>query len=460
MNKYLKNLHFIILGLITVIGLIWRISLINVTSFWYDEAFTGLMVRADWGEMIAKLIQDRVHPPLYYALIKLFAEIFGNTDTVLRAFSLVCGVLLIISSYFVVKTIVGKKAGIVATILISFNPLFITYSLEARSYAMVALLGSISLYFFWKVIHEKKGLWMLILISVLMLLTHYISLYLVVVYFVWILFKSLNSKFQILNKLTARKPNFNLTTFLVIGLLISIIVISIFNINSINIIPRGNTPTWWLPDAQLGDLLRMEYSYLFGVDRQVIGPLIPFNLRTPLNTSEVSLILFSLFSFALTYFWIKKDRLVIKFSLFFITIICLVYGTSVIGMNFMNERYLIAFGVVYVYLIAIMISKLKFNNIILLIVIYILLLTRVEWTFRNPDFKSNIHEIIEVSDQYNKVVIDNPFSYLVMEYYVGNRIPNLYALSTEQYRVENWAFFNKVIFNLEEDDLLFDSIND
>ncbi|MBU4141332.1 hypothetical protein KKE99_00455, partial [Patescibacteria group bacterium] len=56
---------------ILVIGLILRLYNLIAVSLWHDEAFSALLIRYPFGEMIARIILD-VHPPLYYIILRVW----------------------------------------------------------------------------------------------------------------------------------------------------------------------------------------------------------------------------------------------------------------------------------------------------------------------------------------------------------------------------------------------------
>lgn len=80
-QKILKNIGLISFLPILVLGIISRLNVLNNSSLWYDEAFSGIMVREDLNGIFSIIAQDRVHPPLYYLLLKLWTAIWGEYRT-------------------------------------------------------------------------------------------------------------------------------------------------------------------------------------------------------------------------------------------------------------------------------------------------------------------------------------------------------------------------------------------
>lgn len=126
---------------ILVGGLTLRLYSLTKISLWHDEAFSALMLRYPWSEMMQRLAAD-VHPPLYYILLRFWVGIFGESVFWLRGFSVFCGVLAIWLTYYIVeKYFANKKAAILSALFLAVNFFQIHRgSLEARMYTLGVLL--------------------------------------------------------------------------------------------------------------------------------------------------------------------------------------------------------------------------------------------------------------------------------------------------------------------------------
>ena len=67
-------------------GTILLFAGITNESLWYDESYTGALVKQSFSNIIQITGGDN-HPPLYYLTLRVFTLIFGNTVLSLRAFS-------------------------------------------------------------------------------------------------------------------------------------------------------------------------------------------------------------------------------------------------------------------------------------------------------------------------------------------------------------------------------------
>jgi predicted membrane-bound mannosyltransferase len=64
------------------------------SSLWSDEGNTWALIQRSFGQITRDAAAD-IHPPGYYWLLKLWAIPFGTSAAALRAFSALCGVLLV-----------------------------------------------------------------------------------------------------------------------------------------------------------------------------------------------------------------------------------------------------------------------------------------------------------------------------------------------------------------------------
>ncbi len=127
--------------LVAVLGLalalrLWRL---NAQSFWFDEGWTSWAIQQRWPEMLELLARDN-HPPLYFALIKLWSGIWGVGDIALRAFSVLCDLGTVALLYVMGKRLWRAPVGLLAALIAAVSPPLVIYAQEARMYSLVTLL--------------------------------------------------------------------------------------------------------------------------------------------------------------------------------------------------------------------------------------------------------------------------------------------------------------------------------
>ncbi len=106
--------------------------------------------------MVSLTAQD-IHPPLYYALLHGWTALLGTGPTALRLLSVVIGVLTIPLLYLVARRLLATRAALLATFLLTINPLHVYYSQEVRMYGLVALLSVGILAAAWRGLTRRHG---------------------------------------------------------------------------------------------------------------------------------------------------------------------------------------------------------------------------------------------------------------------------------------------------------------
>ena len=168
----LANLKFFFVVLL-VLGIFFRFVNLDRKIYWHDEAYTSLRVAGytskEVGEQVfngqvinvkdlekyqrinpeksladtikSLEIDDAQHPPLYYILVRLWVQWFGNSISVTRSLSALFSVLVLPCVYFLcLELFESSLVGWVAIALISISPFHVLYAQEAREYSLWTLL--------------------------------------------------------------------------------------------------------------------------------------------------------------------------------------------------------------------------------------------------------------------------------------------------------------------------------
>ena len=122
---------------------------------WWDEGYSVWFATHLLAQMTALTAQD-IHPPLYYALLHGWAALLGTGPTALRLLSVIVGVLTIPLLYWVARRMLSARAALLATFLLTINPLHVYYSQEVRMYGLVALLSVGILAAAWRVFEQRS----------------------------------------------------------------------------------------------------------------------------------------------------------------------------------------------------------------------------------------------------------------------------------------------------------------
>ena len=176
------------LGLLALVALAaaLRFTRIGHQSFWLDESFTVDLVQRSFGDMLSGVASTESTPPLYYVLAWLWEKLFGHGEAGLRSLSALAGTLAVPAAWRAAREwFDSPRAGLLAAALVAVNPFLVWYSQEARSYALLVLLATLTLLF----LARRAYAWWA-LSAALALLTHYFAIFLIVPEAAWLLWSA------------------------------------------------------------------------------------------------------------------------------------------------------------------------------------------------------------------------------------------------------------------------------
>jgi mannosyltransferase len=114
----------------------------------FDESISIDRTDESWASLWHIVTREDPNMSLYYAVLKLWTGLFGDSLLAVRSLSVVAAALCVPVVYAIGVRLFGVSAGLVAGLLISTNVFLLRYAQEARAYALVALLAALSTYFF------------------------------------------------------------------------------------------------------------------------------------------------------------------------------------------------------------------------------------------------------------------------------------------------------------------------
>jgi len=138
-----------------------RFTDLSARTYWVDEGFTLYRVYGTWSDIVTNAINlqglstSDIHPPLYFAALKLWVTFGGANEYVMRAFSVFCGILLVPLSYVAGRRLFGRGAGVIAGVLAALSPAYQWYSWEIRMYSLTPLLAALTMYLLARAIGAK-----------------------------------------------------------------------------------------------------------------------------------------------------------------------------------------------------------------------------------------------------------------------------------------------------------------
>ncbi len=429
----LKTNLFEIFAVVTIISLAIALRLNGLLnqSFWYDEAYTGIMVSFDWKTLNQQLLFD-VHPPVYLYLLKIYSFILPTSDFSLRIFSVFWGIAIIPLAYLVGKNINSKakiSSGLVFALLMAINPFFVLYSQEARSYTLVSFLYLLLIYVYLKAkdsAYKYSLQWQMFSgISAILFLTHYIS---ILGIFSIVLFDLLN------------KPNSK--NYFVHVLKKVALYIQIYAIPLLFLIPYvffilkvqyQNSPIqWWIPFVGPEKIYESLYGFTFGVNVKSLGVPAYLNLPFAIKFQSVGFIFYTLFVIMITKIYSSISQTGKQKINFLLSISVLPIAITMIAQlsnsRLYVERYLMAFAVGIMALLAFVLSKTKKLVFLTTISIYVYISFAIlfqQQQIRTSGIKSIYEMVMTIAPEKSIVIFEDPIDFITAKYYFSTKKINI-----------------------------------
>ncbi len=145
-----------IVAAITLVAFGLRVFWLDHQSLWFDEGWSWYVSTRSWGEMGQILQQVDSHPPLYYAALKIWMGLAGESDFSLRYLSVLAGAVAVPVVYVVGRRLLGRESmALAAALCLTVSPPHIVYSQEVRMYAWAVTLTGLSVYWMLRWLSQR-----------------------------------------------------------------------------------------------------------------------------------------------------------------------------------------------------------------------------------------------------------------------------------------------------------------
>jgi mannosyltransferase len=150
----------LILLAIVAVGAVLRLHLLSKRDFWVDEAVSAYLARLPWRDFWQALWGFQANRGLYYLTLRGWLHL-GDSETAIRALSVLFGLAVIPATYLLGKRMFGEKAALASAALSAVNIFQIRYSQEARAYSLVMLLAVLLTYLFLRALEapNRRRFW-------------------------------------------------------------------------------------------------------------------------------------------------------------------------------------------------------------------------------------------------------------------------------------------------------------
>lgn len=347
-KEYFLHIFILVIGAVVFAGGCFQ------NSLWFDDAYTVGLVSNDLFDVIKWATFD-VHPHLYYIMLKLFTIVFGSSLPVMRLFSAIGAVLFASLGLTHIKRDFGKKVGFWFSFLAVFTASTLNYALQIRMYTWAAYfvtLTAIYAYRFFKNPEVKRNRVLFLVFSLASAYTHYFGLFATAAINLVLIYETVKQKRDI--KLWLKNAAIQIGAYLPGGI-VFLLQAMLGGATWIKI----EWPDFGFDLASyhlLGDVLKV---FVERTEKDYINPLYSIN----------GFFFFALYCIAglILYYFVKKNRFTSSEKRTIISACKVYYG--LIGATLIISlfrviyyiRYTVVISGILLFLIALLISKLRFK---------------------------------------------------------------------------------------------------
>lgn len=154
---------------------LWRLT---AACLWFDEIFGVHAARHTWAGLWRFVAADLIHPPLFYALLKLWTAAGGESLLWLRLFPAVASIIAVVPFLLLARELrLGAWATNAALAIAAANGYLIKYAQEVRMYGLLLLFTLTSLWLFARLLktdgRARRLQLVLLFVNLLLVYTHY-----------------------------------------------------------------------------------------------------------------------------------------------------------------------------------------------------------------------------------------------------------------------------------------------
>lgn len=157
-----------LLVLLLLIAWALRLYHLGTMSLWWDESLSWDRATNSLPTILSNTIQIQniatrdLHPPFYFLLLSVMAQIAGTTEFALRFFSAMANLATLALFVPLTRVLFGKRATVIALLTILFatvSPFYVWYAQEARPYALALLLSVFTVYALLRWLKTQPQTW-------------------------------------------------------------------------------------------------------------------------------------------------------------------------------------------------------------------------------------------------------------------------------------------------------------
>ncbi len=425
-NSIISDLYLKILLLLTVTGFILRLYHLGDVSIWLDEGFTHLYSSTSFFDIWHICFSFEQNPPLYYWIEHVILQ-FGDSEVILRIFSVIIGTLTIPLIFYAGKEFYNEDIGIISAALLTFSTFHILYSQEARSYSLLVFFLTIALIWYLKSVqtNDVKTWFIFGIFSALAIWTHYFAIIPIGTLFLYVLIYQMKTS----GKISSFKPI--LLSGLVVLILSSPLFIMMLN-SLISKVESAMTMNWGI----------QGFSLIISIFSDNLGP---GKAKALLLGTFVIIGLISLF-------WMKREKFLFLIFMILVPLPVLYYASFWIPVVSRYSIFLLPFLLISISFFFLLFQKYVKKPLFIITVVIIIgvicipsLSAYYSADSKNgEDWKDASLNIKNLAEPGSVIVIMPGYCSIPFNYYYNNTSGKTYEFSAEnQSDIDNIISANK-----------------
>ena len=124
-------------------------------SLWHDEAFSVAAAGGGWQQLLELMATPEINMSLYHALLSVWL-VLGTDEVTVRLLSAVFAVATVPVVYLLGRDLFSPRVGLTAALFVALNAFVVQYAQEARSYALVLFLASLSTFLLIRALRQSS----------------------------------------------------------------------------------------------------------------------------------------------------------------------------------------------------------------------------------------------------------------------------------------------------------------
>ncbi|HEX6606517.1 MAG TPA: glycosyltransferase family 39 protein [Chloroflexia bacterium] len=164
-----------VLAAIMLVGLAIRLYGLTSYGIWFDESYHIALVQLPGvGAMLDAVLSNPPSDPLYVLLLRPWVALFGHGDGSVRALSVGLSTATLPATYWLGRSLVGPRAGLLGAALLAVSPYAVELGQEAALYALAALTTTLALAAGWHWWRTGQGARRYLALGIIAIYSHYV----------------------------------------------------------------------------------------------------------------------------------------------------------------------------------------------------------------------------------------------------------------------------------------------